>query len=220
MTMTNDTTGNETSLQDVLYQLSIAQAVPDAELLEDFVRRYPEHAQALTDFAVELVLDAASGGDDTSVEKDEVATSRSVARAMSLFQNQLFAAEQGEKNVQSHQARQEAAVVQNPFSALDGAAFRGLAMRLNANRTFLIKLRDRQIVPTTMTDGFRRRISEELDVPAEVVAAHFAAHPELSGRPQYYKADQKPEMVAQQTFEEAVKSSGLTEEQQGYLMSL
>lgn len=220
MTMTNDTTGNEASLQDVLYQLSIAQAVPDADLLEDFVQRYPEHAQALTNFAIELVLDAASGDDDTLAEKDESAMSPAVARAMSMFQNQLFAAEQDEKHVQSHQARHETAIVQNPFSVLDSAAFRGLATRLNANRTFVIRLRDRQIKPNTMTDGFRRRISEELSVPTEVVAAHFAAAPALSDRLQYFKADQKPEVAAQQTFEEAVKNSGLTEEQQRYLMSL
>src|ERR1700733_13177269 len=40
-----------TSLSDVLYEFSLARAMPDAELLDQFVHRYPEHAAALTDLA-------------------------------------------------------------------------------------------------------------------------------------------------------------------------
>lgn len=218
--MTSDTTGNEASLQDVLYQLSIAQAVPDADLLEDFVRRYPEHAEALTNFAVELVLDAAGSDDDTPADKDEPTMNPSVTRAMSTFQNQLFAAEHDGRDLHERLLGGQTSNPQNPFSALDNMAFSALATRLKANRVFIIKLRDRQIESKTITDGFRCRIADELNVPIEVVAAHFGAVPTLSARPQYYKSDQKPDVAPQQTFEEAVKSCGLTEEQQTYLMSL
>ena len=47
-------------LRDVLYALSLAKPIPDAEVLDDFVRRYPEYAAALTDFAIELAMDAVS----------------------------------------------------------------------------------------------------------------------------------------------------------------
>ena len=39
------------TLRDALYELSLARQVPDATLLDEFVRRYPEHAEDLTDFA-------------------------------------------------------------------------------------------------------------------------------------------------------------------------
>jgi hypothetical protein len=46
-------------LNDVLNALALAMPVPDARTLEDFVRRYPEHADALTEFAIELALEPA-----------------------------------------------------------------------------------------------------------------------------------------------------------------
>ena len=41
-----------------MYAMSLAKAVPDAELLDEFARRYPLHADALTEFAIELAIDA------------------------------------------------------------------------------------------------------------------------------------------------------------------
>jgi len=44
------------TLSDALYELSLAQRVPDAPLLDEFVRRYPEYADDLTDFAIILFV--------------------------------------------------------------------------------------------------------------------------------------------------------------------
>lgn len=44
-------------LRDVLYALAIAAPAPDASVLDDLVRRYPQHAAELTDMAVALALD-------------------------------------------------------------------------------------------------------------------------------------------------------------------
>ena len=51
----------QTPLRDVLYAFSVAKAVPDDELLDEFVRRYPGYATQIIDFAVEMVFDAARG---------------------------------------------------------------------------------------------------------------------------------------------------------------
>lgn len=61
-------------LSDVLYALALAMPIPDAKTLEDFVNLYPEHADALTEFAVELALDP------SMIEEDdrEVAASEDV----------------------------------------------------------------------------------------------------------------------------------------------
>jgi hypothetical protein len=46
-----------TPLEQVLYEFSFEKTVPDAELLEDYVKRFPEYAAALTDLAVAIALD-------------------------------------------------------------------------------------------------------------------------------------------------------------------
>lgn len=206
-------------LLDALYELSIAQDVPDAAMLDEIIARYPEHAEALTAFAVELALDshfAPQVSDEAAI--DPMNTSPAVSRAMSRFQNRLHAVKHEQAGTK--RASSSSAAVANPFLALDKNAFRALADRLHATTVFVAKLRDRQIDPQTMTDGFRRHVSAELQVPPELVAAHFNAQQQSIDWKQLYKADEKPHTGPCQTFAEAVKSSGLSEEQQQYLLKL
>ena len=58
------TTKDEPSLRDVLYEFSLSGHVPNAEVLDEFIRRYPEHATALSEFAIALALDAFGAVDD------------------------------------------------------------------------------------------------------------------------------------------------------------
>lgn len=88
--MSNMHSRSPAPVREVLYELSLTKEVPDAGLLDEFVRRYPEHADALTDFAVELVMDCLRGteGVDTAVETTTIGAA--VSRAMSTFQNALY----------------------------------------------------------------------------------------------------------------------------------
>jgi hypothetical protein len=159
MTATNP----PTALRDVLYSFWLAKPVPDARLLDEFVRRYPEHAAEITDFAIELAIDAARG--DDNAQDAEPAVSPAVSRAMSRFQNRLFALKHSEAAAGSATSPIASSSVENPFAALDRTAFRGLANRLDVSTLFVAKLRDRQINPDTMTTGFRKRVADELSVP-------------------------------------------------------
>jgi hypothetical protein len=219
--MTPILTDGAPPLREAFYALSMAQRMPDAELLDDVVRRYPIYAYELTEFAIELALDSLRG--DAAADTAEAAlnpaqVSPAVSRAMSRFHNRLHAVRTGAA------AREPARPVEapsNPFAALSRDEFRGFARRLGANSVLVAKLRDRQIAPDTMSDGFRRRVANELKAPLEVVVAHFA----MSGGAtmvtrQFFKADAKPDHASQQSFEEAVRSSGLTDEQQRHLLSL
>src|SRR5947208_13044936 len=87
----NPTIRDPRSLRDALYQLSLAKPGLDAELLDEFVRRYPEYTKTLTEFAIALVLDGAGQTDDEPFECPSQTTSPAVSRAMSRFQNRLFA---------------------------------------------------------------------------------------------------------------------------------
>ena len=59
--MTPILTAGAPPLREAFYALSMAQRIPDAELLDDVVRRYPIYANELTEFAIELALDALRG---------------------------------------------------------------------------------------------------------------------------------------------------------------
>ena len=215
-------------LREALYALSLAKRVPDAELLDDVVRRFPQHADALTDFAIDLAMDALHG--EVDAEKAEAAidptrVSPAVSRAMSHFQTRLYAASQAAnqsapKAAEAGPSGRAAAEAPNPFAALSRAEFRAFAERIGANAALVAKLRDRQIEPGTMTDGFRQLVAAEIAAPLDVVVAHFAArHTTPQGR-QFFKADGKPNADLRQSFADAVRSSGLSEEQQRRLLGL
>ena len=46
-----------TPLRNVLYELALAKPAPDAALVDEFVRSYPEYASDLTEYAIKLALD-------------------------------------------------------------------------------------------------------------------------------------------------------------------
>ena len=210
------------ALREAFYVLSIAQDVPDAKLLDDVVRRYPQFSEELTEFAIAIAVDALGG--ERAVETAEAAidpsvVSAAVSRAMSHFQNRLHGLTTGASATHGATALSKGMDAPNPFLGLPRNEFRALAERLNANGVFVGKLRDRQIDPGTMTLGFQERVADELRVPLDVVAAHFAAEQVVPAR-QFYKAEGKPLTSARQTFEEAVRNSGLSEAQQRSLLDL
>lgn len=221
--MNTTLTAGEPLLREALYELSIAKHMPDAQVLDDVVRRYPQFAEELTDFAVELALDALRGeatADAAEAAVDPSNVSPTVSRAMSRFHNRLHASRQENGKVSTERAI-PSDPVDNPFAGLDRQKFRAFAKQIGANPVFVAKLRDRQIEPDTITDGFKHRVADELDVPLDAVGAHFAASGgPANASPQFFKADDKPSHDLRQSFEDAVRNSGLTDEQQQYLLSL
>lgn len=217
MSQTLDATPH--ALREAYYVLSTAQEVPDAKLLDDIVRRYPQFGQELTEFAIAIAVDALRG--DRVVEAaeaaiDTTAISPAVSRAMSHFQNQLHAHITRAPEVKSAHQFADAA---NPFAGMSRSEYRAFAARLNANAVFVGKLRDRQIDPLTMTPGFQAHVAKELTAPLDVVVAHFSAR-QAAPTGQFFKAEGKPTADAQQSFEEAVRNSGLSEAQQTFLLEL
>jgi hypothetical protein len=106
----------------------------------------------------------------------------------------------------------------DPFATLDRAAFRELVERINVNNVFAIKIRDRQIMPETIPNGFKDLLARELKVPLGALIGHLNAQGQSQMQRQYYKATSKPQLDNRQTFSEAVKTSGLSEEQQRILL--
>jgi len=215
-------TASPPGLRDALYTLTTAKDVPDAALLDDLVRRYPQFSSELTDYAIAIAIDALQG--DRAVEvadasRDPMAMSPAVSRAMSRFQNRLHAvSDRGDTRTAA--PRPSGTDAPNPFATLSRDEYRAFAKKLDANNVFVAKLRDRQIDPTTLTPGFRQRVADDLRVPLDVVLSHFAAAQGAVARSQFYKANGKPTNGGRQRFEEAVQSSGLSEAQQRALLAL
>ena len=209
-------------LREAMYFLSTEQDVPDAKLLDDVVRRYPEFEEELTEFAIVIAIDALRGEqivEEVDEEIDPNKVSPAVSRAMSYFQNRLHAVTMSADVAKQGITGASFTDTPNPFLSLPRKEFRDFAARLNANTVFVGKLRDRQIDPSTISQGFKEKVADELTVPLDVVVAHFAARQSASSR-RLFKAENKPSIGVQQSFKEAVRSSGLSEAQQEYLLEL
>jgi hypothetical protein len=212
--MTSTPPRSPAPLRNVLYELALAKPAPDAALVDEFVRHYPEYASDLTEYAIELALDAIASRNEP-VDQPLAITTPSVSRAMSRFRDRLYAV----RKETDAEAAKAAPAVENPFARLTRSEIRALAQRLHANTVFVMKLRDRLIMGDTMTEGFLRRIADELGVLLGNIVAHFAA-PAYIQSSAHFKAETKPEAGEKQTFEEAVRSCGLTPEQQHSLLNL
>lgn len=208
------TTINAKDESDVLYALALAMPTPNPKTLDEFVRRHPQHAAALTEFAVELALNPQSIGDEEGDEAADGAVSPAVSRAISHFQNVSFELEKkGSTNAPI--------AFSNPFASLSIDEFRAYAATLDANSVFVMKLRDGRIEPESISarPGFCRVAAEGLSVPVEALLAHVRIGPTVSPQ-QLHKSDGKPVAQNRETFEEAVRSSGLTPEQQRHLLEM
>lgn len=209
--MMTDSTKN---VSDVLYALALAMPVPDAKTLDEFVRRYPQHAEALTEFAVQLALEPDPIGDEQGDEATDGAVSPAVSRAISHFQNVSF-------ELEKKRGAGAPVAVTNPFESLSTEAFRAYAATLGANSIFVMKLRDGRIEPESICErpGFCRAAADGLNIPVEALMVHVRSEPSVNAR-QLHKSDGKPVALKRETFEEAVRNSRLTPEQQRHLLEL
>lgn len=209
------------SLSDVLYSFSLEQDEPSAALIDEYQRRFPDYAVEIARFALELSLDARRPDVvDVSEEDLHAAPSAAVMRSISRFQNARHKAMKEETSPQlPSKVPAETAHPSNPFLALDVGAMRQLAKELDANTVLINKLRDRQILAETIPAAFSQKVAARLGVPVEILRAHLAVKQTGQFQAQYFKAIKKPELRPQESFEAAVRSSGLTLEQQQRLLS-
>jgi hypothetical protein len=214
----NPTNRTPDDLREAFYELSMAQPMPDAETLDALIRIYPHHAEALTAFAIDLTVDALAHGDVSFIPEEDEAVSPAVARAMSAYHNRMF--ELQRKGTASSADQAASVTVQNPFLGLDRTAIRNLSQSIGANPTFVSKLRDRMIEIGTIPSKLLEVVAKELKVSSQLLVAHLSAQAVVQAQGQHYKADQKPILGMKQSFQDAVRSSGLTDEQQRHLLSL
>lgn len=192
------------SREDVLMDFATREDRLAPEVLRGFVQRFPEYEDEL----VELARDLATPEFDSVPEcgaVDEALANDALTRFFEV-----------DARLAEHTAGAE---VSDPFAGLDRAGCRKVAAELGANLLFIGRLRDRLIRSEELTAGFLARLAEVLGTGAAALAEFLAGPPRVPAGLRF-KADGKPEAAAKQGFQEALDSSGLSDEQKRHLASL
>ena len=189
---------NPSSRDEILMEFALDESGGSVrERLAKFVALYPEHASALSRLALDLEdFDAAP-------------------------EAELCAASQAEqsKAIDAALAGIEEPALADPFVSASPQQLRELAAALYANVVFVACLKDKMIDVATMSEGFLSAVARFFSSSLERVRASLSEPPRLAPAMEF-KAKGKPGGAQKQSFEEALRSSGLSDEQQEKLRSL
>ncbi len=186
------------SEEEVLLAFSV-EPTHDRKTLECYLGEYPDHAKALVECSIELMLDATR-----SVEV-AVTSDACTDQAWQRFQTAL--------NLPDDTS------VMNPFAKLNSATFSSLSKQLDINKLLLTRLRDRAIDVSTIPQRFVDKLAAELGATSDVVMAYLSGSPGMVSNYSFRSAV-KPAVTAQISFEQAVETSQLTQAQQEALKAL
>lgn len=193
-------TGKHTGLSEEEVLLAFAvEPIHNRKTLEHYLGEYPEHANALVDCSIELMVDA-TRGDEVALTSEAV-----VDQAWQIFQATVGQPAGGS--------------IISLFTTLNPTDFKSLARKLDINNLLLVRLRDRAINAATIPQRLIQALATELGATVETVMAYLRNPPAMvSGHS--FKSDMKPAVTEQISFEKAVETSQLTPDQQEALKAL
>ena len=200
-----NTSSPQLTEQDVLFSFS-EEENRDAATLEIYLKQYPEYREALVALSVELLVSPV----DETVQEANVVSEESIGNVWSKFQSLLNP---------SDPVSIRSSSVENPLAKLDQKSFISLAKSLGVSRAFLARLRDGTIVMATIPAKFIDSVSGALEIGADTLRSALQAPPTISTQARF-KSDNKPTAEAQITFDEAIESSGLSEDQKEQMKAM
>ena len=186
--------------EEVLLAFSV-EPRHDRATLEHYLNQYPEHALALVDCSIEMMMDASHSDDEVQVSSDQVAD-----QAWRQFQAAMGSV-------------QGTAAIANPFAQLQPTAFKSIAKRLDVSNLFLIRVRERAIDAATFPRRFVQQLAAELGATVDAVSAYLRSPPTMASSLSF-RSNVKPEVTAQIPFNQAVETSQLTPAQKEALQAL
>lgn len=169
------------------------------ETLERYIREYPQHATALIDCSIDLLREPSAGDVPAIVVLDSA-----VDKAWQRFERAV---------------QQTDAEISNPFAKLNTSSFKSLASSLDVSNLFLMRVRDRAIRAATIPARFVEKLASELGATVQAVGAYIQGPPGMVSR-HAFRSSVKPSVGEQITFDQAVATSQLTQEQQATLKAL
>ena len=197
---------NEVTLDDVFNTFVAENDKPTAENLQEWVKRYPQYQRELVDFAAawaeQLVLPPAP---ELGPETENALIDRAMSHALNVAYNQDVQAQEQAENDDS-------------VLSLTGEAQRlgmdpqEFAKACGLDLALISKLNTRQVKPETIPSKLVRLLGQKLRKPVAVIAAYLEMPSQaLAGKS--FLARRKPESTAQQSFEDAMRASSLSEEE-------
>ncbi|WP_439590286.1 hypothetical protein [Hydrogenophaga sp.] len=186
--------------EEVLLAFSV-EPTHDRATLERYLNQYPEHALALVDCSIELMMDASHSGEEVQISSDQV-----VDQAWQQFQAAIGSA-------------QGTAALANPFAQLQPTAFKSVARKLDISNLFLIRVRERAIDASTIPRRFVQKLAAELGATTDAVSAYLRSPPTMTTSLSF-RSNVKPEVAAQISFDQAVETSQLKPAQKEALQAL
>jgi transcriptional regulator with XRE-family HTH domain len=208
MNRNNDTVRQPTLLEDVLDEYVLAVQQPNQAALVEWVARYPQYEDELTNFTVEWArVEHAPDAPAESPALVEAAAERHMAM---LRERGLLYAVDG--------AAALAGLVEE--AEANGLTKKQLAERAGLTVPLLTKLDRRLIRFASIPGEVVSRIAAALDAQADAVAAYLQGGPRLA-QAVSYKAEEAPTLPEPQDFVDAVRDDPvLTPEQRAELLSL
>lgn len=186
--------------EEVLLAFSV-EPQHDRATLEHYLNQYPEHALALVDCSIELMMDASQSDEEVQVSSDQV-----VDQAWRQFQAAMGSA-------------QGTAAVANPFAQLQPTAFKSMARRLDISNLLLIRVRERAIDAATIPRRFVQQLAAELGATADAVSTYLRCPPTMASSLSF-RSNLKPEVAVQIPFDQAIETSQLTHAQKEAMQAL
>lgn len=184
------------SFDEVLEQFMMEDR-HDGDVLERYVRAHPLFAARLIDLSR---LIATPGADD---EGPLSAIDESRIDASWIAYSAVAAGD---------------APKEDPFAALTGERGKAMSVALGVPRQVITCFRERRVDPSSVPAPILRRFSEEFELPmAHVIAAMRLPAPASSGRS--FKADGKPGVAGQISFEQVLIDAGVSDTDRALLLA-
>jgi hypothetical protein len=191
-------TDTRSELTDILHQFSLESEKFSPELLKEYCKLYPEFASELRNFSVYWAADDRLPAIEGEADQEELDF---VTKAMSKFQNAMYSSQQ-EPSVQP-------VVIVNALKAMQTTP------RLDAG--LKAKLARGKIQADTITRAFVKFISNATEIPFDAMHAYLTGTRATGALA--YKSDGKPETTQQESLEEAIRASSLTDEEKEALLA-
>lgn len=196
------------SRDDVLRAFFDAGEAPSADLLREFIAKYPAYAADLTDFALAWYLDRGESPEDVS---DIHVDNALVDRAMSNLQELVY---QLDKSADVESGRKEVPSP-DPFGGFAPDDYSALWSELGLGSLLGAKLVRRLVdVPEKLLVDLAAR----LRCGADTLREYFSGPPMLMA--ENYRSDTKPATTREkEPFEHAIATSNLSEQQKRTLLA-
>lgn len=182
------------SCDDVLEAFAL-EPQADKATLERYLRTYPEYAEEILDYSIEISRE--------EVIRKEPLSAHELALVATGWKKHVAAAPKP---------------FADPFKSLSFVEFNEIAGILNVPKQVLTALRDHLVVAASIPKRFAARVASELRTDVNGLLDFVAAPPTLH-LSRSRKSDAKPKIHPRKTFEQVLIDAGLSVEARNRLMA-